>query len=887
MTETISTALKAIFEKYPNNTAIEVVYDNSVKTLTYSQLQEMIQQGAQRLLDIGVQPGDRIGIVSENKAEWIAACFAILEVQATAVLFDQMLSVEDFSWVFREADTSALFISSYTLNKFRNAIAPQNITLNIDHFFQPNYMTSIKINPKQDNDRDPSLAFIAFTSGTGGIQRGVMLTHQNILLNVETTHDMVGTTVDDRFLCLLPLNHMFSISTSVINVFLKGGTAIFLDRLGGDLIVKTLQEKGVTGFSAVPRLYESMHKGIFDVVEKRGKLTKTIFKGLLNTLYLLRTRFGINLGPKILKTVHKKMGAKLRFMACGGAPLASLLLKDFHAMGFNLLVGYGLTETSPIVTANTLKNNFLYTVGRPNKYSEVFLANTSDSGEGEVCVKGPCVMKGYFRQPESTQQAIVDNWFHTGDLGTFNSNGSLMITGRIKELIVLSSGKKIAPESIENHFINIPIIKEFAIVGLSDAEKFGEEVSAAVVANTDKKFPDENMDQFLRRVAHKIMQVSSQFPAYEHIQRVYFVDSLPKTTTLKVKRNVLRKTLAELTPYHAKNIQDFEAVKETQDVDLDQYMNGVIDVIRILKKSDNTKILPRTSLQFDLNMDSLDRLNLQHDLEKRFGIRFKSDVLFSAERVDDVARIVRELQRDENVIDEEIEQVRSEPFKQHKLPAPSFFGKIWNFLLNCLFDLTKVTYNLKVVGLENIPKEGSYILAANHTSNLDGFWVIAALPRDDRARVYSFMKQEYFDNPITRKIVTMSRAIPVRREGDFSSALKEGLNVLGQGEILLIFPEGARSATGRISHFHHGTAHLALKSQSIIIPVCIDGGYKIYPTSRLFPHIFNWKEKERYQATVTFCKPIYPIYYQSDRSSEAILTSNILQEILKVYQGPS
>ena len=204
-----------------------------------------------------------------------------------------------------------------------------------------------------------------------------------------------------------------------------------------------------------------------------------------------------------------------------------------------------------------------------------------------------------------------------------------------------------------------------------------------------------------------------------------------------------------------------------------------------------------------------------------------------------------------------------------------------------MLDVVKFTYNLKVIGLENVPKNESFILAANHTSNLDGFWVLAALPWEDRNRVYSFMKQEYFDNRFTKKIVTLSRAIPVRREGDFSSAINDGIHVLVKGNILLIFPEGARSSTGRLSHFHHGTAHLALKAQTMVIPVCIDGGYQIYPTSRLFPRIFDWRNKQRHQAVVTFCKPIYPIYYQSDRSSEAILTSNIQQEILKIYKGPS
>ena len=342
---------------------------------------------------------------------------------------------------------------------------------------------------------------------------------------------------------------------------------------------------------AVPRLYEAIHKSINEKVDQKGKMARIVFNSLLKVSLFFRNTFNINLGTKLFHTIHEKFGSKLRFLGTGGAAIPLQISLDFRGMGLPIITGYGMTENSPLITAETTEDVRSGSVGKPNVESEVILMNKNHFDEGEVCVKGPCcVMRGYYRNPEATKKSVIDGWLHTGDLGKFDKDGYLYITGRIKDQIVTSSGKKISPEYVESKFVNIPGVQRISCSGHERTKNsLNEQIVLSVVPNTDKKQSNESPEEFLARLSQLVLQNSHHLPSYAQINHLYFVDALPKTTTLKVKRNELREILKKQQPYQSDKSSS-SIFFEDNDVRYIELNKQIVEILKQLKHEEFIKI---------------------------------------------------------------------------------------------------------------------------------------------------------------------------------------------------------------------------------------------------------------------------------------------------------
>ena len=379
------------------------------------------------------------------------------------------------------------------------------------------------------------LAILLFTSGTTSASKAVMLSQRNVAVNVYDLQSVENIKEDDVNIALLPYHHIFG-STCMVFVLACGVKTVYADGLR--YVKQNLAEYKVTMFVGVPLLVESIYKGVVKEVEKQGK-TKLINTAMKVSNFLLKV--GIDVRRKLFKQVLEGRGGALRFVIVGGAPADPKILKFFNDLGIVTLQGYGLSETAPVVAAENYKVRKNGTTGVPMPSVEIKINNPDDNGMGEILVKGPNVMLGYYEMEEMTKEVLQDGWFHTGDLGCFDKAGRLMITGRSKNMIVLKNGKKIFPEEIETVVNRIEEIEESFVFGMPD-EKDENDVTLAVKAVYNKdivkdRHGEKTEEEIYEIIWNKIKELNQTFPQYKHIKKLILTDKeLIKTTTKKVKR---------------------------------------------------------------------------------------------------------------------------------------------------------------------------------------------------------------------------------------------------------------------------------------------------------------------------------------------------------------
>ncbi len=465
--------------------------------ISYHDLLERVQATAAGLRELGISAGDRVAILSENRPEWAIADYACLAIRAADVPIYPTLPPKQIEYILRDSGSAAVFISARNqldkvmeirarLPELRTVILfeqaePRDGVLTLDDLQQlgraaldryPGWRAeALQVQPDD-------LATLVYTSGTTGDPKGVMLTHGNIASNVTAGLKVLDLGDQDECLSFLPLSHIFERMAGHYAMFAAGSIinyAVSIDTVTADIV-----DRRPTVVLSVPRLYEKIYARVLDGALSGSGLKKRIFFWAKRTgerwaEYRLAKRpvprglaARYRLAHKLVfSKLHARMGGRLRFFCSGGAPLAADIAKFFYAAGLPILEGYGLTETSPVITVNTIDALKFGTVGRTLPGVEVRIAP-----DGEILTRGPHVMKGYYRKPEATAEAIdPDGWFHTGDIGVIDSDGFLKITDRKKDIIVTAGGKNIAPQPIEN---------------LVKSNKF---VSNAVMLGDKRKFP--------------------------------------------------------------------------------------------------------------------------------------------------------------------------------------------------------------------------------------------------------------------------------------------------------------------------------------------------------------------------------------------------------------
>lgn len=379
---------------------------------------------------------------------------------------------------------------------------------------------------------EEKMATIIFTSGTTSMSKAVMLSHKNIASNITDMNYVEKIYSTDVNMAFLPFHHTFG-STGLLFFLSHGATNVFCDGLR--YIQNNLKEYKVSVFVCVPLLLESMYKKIMAQVEKQGK-TKTIKFGVKLSKFLLK--FGIDIRRKLFKQIIDNLGGNLRFIVSGASAIDKNVAEGFNNFGILTVQGYGLTETSPVLSAENEKTMRIGSVGIPMLNVDIKIDNPNEEGIGEIIAKGPNVMLGYYENEEATNDVLIDGWFHTGDLGYIDKDGFIFITGRKKNVIVLKNGKNIFPEELEAIITTLPYVEENMVFGKPKDDDLL--LSVKIVYNEEyvkQKYPEIKEEELKEIIWKDIKEINSKLPNYKHIKNLIITNEpMIKTTTAKIKR---------------------------------------------------------------------------------------------------------------------------------------------------------------------------------------------------------------------------------------------------------------------------------------------------------------------------------------------------------------
>lgn len=857
---TVYNLVEAAAEQFPERVALQMEEGGKLRVFNYREFSQTIKSVATLLKSQGVTLGMRATILSENRPEAIIAYFALLACDAVPVILDTNLEPDDYQLLLSDSESSLIIVSDALQKKLQ--FTHQYPVLALQNKFAP-----INDHPMVEHSKPVDhLATILYTSGTTGKYKGVMLSHDNICFAIESATKIVVPVSQEVVISLLPMFHVYGLICSSLALLAVGGKLVFVESMQGNIILQTMRHNQCTILVAVPRLLQLIAANIQKQVESANKIKKILFSTCYFTSRLLSRYVGTNAGKWIFRSIHKKFGGRLRTIISGGASLDLPTLNYLHVLGFNIREGYGLTETTSLTTVNPHNEMRPGTVGKAIGTVEIRLHNPDITGEGEIAIRSRSVMLGYYRNEADTAAVLRNGWFYTGDLGRFDRHGYLSISGRIKELIVKPNGEKAMPNDVEERYKNIPGVADLAIIGMPNAHSHGEEIHAAIVPTSDYE-----SEASYKAIIQSIAERSQQVPSNLRIQQCHFVAELPKTSTLKIKRNVLVKKLLA---------NRGEAGKQPlQLINMDEIDNRiyqiVADILSTTTKYSIENLHPETSLQFDLGLDSLHRLELIERIQTSFGVSFTEEQFTTFYTLNDVSRALQQGNKQKPVPAIKKYQKILSQGKASKFFQQSVFSGIQKAL--------SFYVNLQCDGQENIPLNENVIFCANHTSHLDSF-IIAATSGLPIHKLYFIAAKDYhFKNGIKNKITNkLFNLIPFDRNSELSGMF-EGLQAcreyVAKHKKLVCFPEGTRSLDGELQKFKSAIAMIAYELNLTIVPAYIHGAHTCMPKGKVFP--------KRGHVNITYGKPIRMTNYRmlQDSFSGYEIYKKILSDLRHAIEG--
>ena len=524
------------------------------KKVTYKEFCYEINSLGTALIEMGLK-GKRIAVIGENRYEWELSYLAVVTGTGTIVPLDKALPENEIESLIIRSEVEAIIYSEKydecmaKIQKQGNTKLKYFISMDLEkNDFNKYSLKEITkkgkelldggnkefLEAKIDNEE---MSIMLFTSGTTNQSKAVMLSHKNICTNVKDIRNVFELDETDRLLSFLPLHHTFECTVGFLYPLSIGGSIIFSK--GVRHIADELKNFKITAMICVPVVFEKMYDKLMKTIEDKGKMP-TVKKGIKLSNCLLKV--GIDIRKKLFKEIHDNLGGCLRVMVAGGAALSPEKEKGFWDLGFNVLQGYGLTETSPVIAAELTKQKRLGSIGKKFPSVEVKIDNPDKSGVGELLAKGDSVMIGYYNNEEANEEVFTeDGWFRTGDLARIDKNGYLYISGRKKFVIVLKNGKNVYPEEIESLLEKSELVKECMVFGMP-ARDGDVTLSVKICYDKDyvkKQFGDITIDDLKEKIWNWVKEVNKTMPKYKYVKKLILTDEeLVKTTTLKIKRNV-------------------------------------------------------------------------------------------------------------------------------------------------------------------------------------------------------------------------------------------------------------------------------------------------------------------------------------------------------------
>ena len=797
----------------------------------------------------------KVLIFSENNEEWVYAFFAIWYNGDIAVTVDATATVSDVAYIMKDSGADAIWVSPTTESVAREAIAQAGIDIRMFAIAGVEKSTE-PVEAEMVFEADPNAttplektALIIYTSGTTGSPKGVMLSYENLEANIRSVSDEVPIfNVERRTLMLLPVHHVLPLMGSVIAPITRGGGIAICPTMTGPDIMNMLCKGQIAIFIGVPRLWQTLYTGIKKKIDEKW-ITRTLF----NICYRLQNR---TLSRFIFQSVHKKMGGHLDYCVSGGAALDREIGYGLKALGLDVLEGYGMTETAPIIAFTRPGDYIPGCSGKPLPSVEVKVV------DGELCTKGDNLMLGYYNRPEETAQVIdKDGFLHTGDLASIDAEGRVYITGRTKEIIVLSNGKNVQPNEIEFQIEKFDTyVKEAAVTENADQ-------LVAIIVPQQAWAQGKSVAEMEQQLKERVIQPYNRFVEnYKKVMKIVVFDGdLPRTKLDKLQRFKLKEIVNGNVNGNGNrngNVNGNGNENGNGNVHLTPVEAAVTKFIAAEKHCD---VRLTDHVETDLALDSLDKVSLQSFIEETFGVSINADEMADFSSVADMCKhITDESNGNDNGNGNETlatidwhdiltntaagsracdatagtPTTATAPTAQSApaaLPSTkgihAFMHSLYAKLFNAYF---RSNNRLTIKGMENVPAEGPAIIAPNHQSYFDGALAVCGMSWKGVRDYYFYATEEHVNTNGRRWMAKRHNVIIMERKNLKTSILKMA-EVLQAGKRVVIFPEGSRTFDGSLSSFRKTFAILAKELNVPIVPVCIKGAYEAMPRGRVLP----------------------------------------------------
>jgi long-chain acyl-CoA synthetase len=858
-------------ERWPDNVALELQRHDHLESCTYAELHRMAESIGRWITENGFARGSRLAILADNHPRWVAAYLGIIASGCAAVPLDTALHTDQVIKLLKDSGTSAVFCDAKHLAVAQPAAKESNVGIILmdpdrmaghsieDHSNDDQWLGNLpaifvagpgKFKPAASNSDD--LASLLYTSGTTADPKGVMLTHANFLGEVVAVFNWVDIGATDSLLGVLPLFHVLALMANLLLPLVKGCRVVYLETLNTTELLRALNERNITVFAVVPQFFNLIHERIFQEIEKRGALTQKLFTAMLALNRSLR-KVGINAGPILFRKVHNTLGPKMRYLATGGSRFDPAIAQDFYDLGIDVLQALGLTETTAAIYVNSPNDNVIGSCGTAMKGVEGKIIDPQPQEDGpavgELAVRGAVVMKGYWNRPDATAAVFRDGWFLTGDLGYFDAKGHLFLTGRKKEVIVLSNGKNVYPEEIEAHYLQSPFIKEIAVMGLEGKPgEGGDRLHAVVVPNFDA-LRQRKIVNAKEAIRFDIEGLSPKIASTKRIGSYeIWQDDLPRTTTRKIKRFEVEKRVRANQARNSADDSDLPLEKpltadELAWLDQPDVQRG-LKIVRETARTVPPTMRPTLNLELDFGLDSMQRVELLSHLEEELGGNVEESQLAEVYTVRDLLDAVLASSATgaapagtRTTVGGWKSILAEDPVDPDVLALvhPNRFTDMFWYVVSRVIQMIALErFDLKVSGLDKLPKSGAYIISSNHQSYLDAVILASVLPQDVFRRVFAVGTSDIFGKGFMRRLARSIKVIVLDPDANLVPAMRAGAFGLRHGLALILYPEGERSIDGKPRIFKKGAAILSIHLQVPIVPVAIEGFYEAWPRNRPF-----------------------------------------------------
>lgn len=781
---------------------------------------------------------EKVAIFSENRPEYIYAFFAAWQNGAVVVPIDFLSSPSDAAYILNDCRPGLIFISKGQLQSWEKIRGLLEHMPAVVIFDEMDTGSVIPADPHEVHYDPESTAVIIYTSGTTGSPKGVMLSFNNLLANVKAvTEDVRIFTADRPVLMLLPLHHIFPLAGSLMAPLYAGGCIVMSPSMQSSDILETIRNNPVRIMIGVPRLYELLYKSIKAKVDAKfiGRLFYRIVKLSHST----------SLAKKIFGKVHQGLGGQLEIMVSGGAALNIEVGRFFQTLGFQVMEGYGMTESAPMITFPRPGKVVLGTTG------QALPGLTVEIRDGEIVAKGPNIMQGYYNRPEETEEVLKDGWLYTGDLGEIDKHGYLRITGRKKEIIVLPSGKNVNPVELEQK-----LEKNYA--SIKEAGVFMQQDNLHAIIFPDYSFLSKegvtDAEQYFRD--HVFPAFNQELTSYKRIMQFSLVkNELPRTRLGKIQRFML----PELTSGRVrKEGKLYEHAGSEEYLAIKSYLEDQVDMT----------VSPDDHLEFDLALDSLGKLGLIDYIEKKFGVKIEQEHL---PRFPQVKSLVDHIRQHKRWNKEDVTNWAAALKEKVHFKVPRTWPTL-AVIKNSARGFFSVYSGLNRKGLENIP-DGPVIFAPNHESFFDGLYLAAALKMKTMKKSYFYAKKKHVNNWFLRFMARTNNVMVMDLNKDLKESIQKLADVLRKGKNVIIFPEGTRTKTGKLGEFKKTFAILSKELDIPVVPVAIKGAFKAMPRKAIFPRPFS-------KISIFFGEPVYPADHTSDE-----ITTAVKERVSRMIEG--